>query len=69
MLSFFTTPDTEEPVVLYEKDWEFRKTTYDQEEMNDETDIEIAQECMMDYHKGGRKSRNSRRISGTVWKV
>lgn len=33
---FFTTPDTEEPVVLYEKDREFRKITYDQEEMNDE---------------------------------
>lgn len=33
---FFTTPETEEPAVLYEKDREFRKTTYDQEEMNDE---------------------------------
>lgn len=33
---FFTTPDTEEPVVLYEKDREFRKITYNQEEMNDE---------------------------------
>ena len=33
---FFKEPDTEEQVVLYEKDWELRKTTYDQEEMNDE---------------------------------
>ena len=34
------------------------------------TDIEIAQECMMEpITKVAEKRRNSRRISGTVWKV
>lgn len=45
---FLHRPVSEELEAVYQKDWKCRKTTYDQEEMNDETDIEIAQECTMD---------------------